>query len=135
MRQIESPKELYYLDKDGVSLRITPLSISKDGRLYYHRKTKSGKASTSISYLLDNENDINIYILKTLFSRLDDLSNYVNRIQNKNSEEFKELKAGMSRTEEPPALYNISSYEMVISILKFLYNDILKEIISEDKKL
>lgn len=134
MRKFESPKELYYFE-DDVNLKKTPLSISKDGRLYYHRQNKSGKASTSISYLLDNENDINIYILKTLFSRLDDLSNYVNRIQDKDSKEFKELKKDDEYIKEPPALYNISSYEMVMSILRFLYNDILKEIISEDKKL
>jgi hypothetical protein len=115
---------LYIQDPDDPMRMINSGFSLKDGHLYLNKKGRNYHGYTNVKHLISQQGDINIFILKTLFSRIDSLCNYINKLEEKNGDELKQLDL-----KDPLEFYGMSRYDFARGVLRFLYNDILKDIL------
>lgn len=111
--------EQYYIKKNG---RYIPAGFSPESSMegiFFKQYKKNGTRSTSILHWLGKpESEVNIPDLCKIMQNDDRLADYLIKVQDENSQEFKD--SGLDR---PPKIYEISMQELAILVLRFIYNN------------
>ena len=109
--------EQYYIKKNG---RYIPSGFSPASQMegvFFKQFKKNGTRSTSILYWLGKpESEVDIPALCKIMQNDNRLADYLNKVQDENSQEFKDC--GLDR---PPKIYEISMQDLAVLVLRFLY--------------
>lgn len=119
------PEEYFVKDRSGRyrSIGTAAPEVLYDG-LYFHQKQRTGSRTTSIQHWVgaDPKQPVDVLRLVDIMKNDEDVANYLMRLQDGNSEEFKKLKRDSHGwVKDPLRIFNISMSDLAQAILRFLY--------------
>lgn len=121
--------ETYYIKKGKRYIPVGYNAPDMHDGLYLTEKTSYGRRTTSVAYWLGQPKKQPVDLLKLIevMKNDDRLANYLSKIQDEESVEFKELKIDSGGyVKEPPRIYNISMQDLALAVLRFMYNELAK---------
>ena len=92
--------------------------------LYYHQFQKHGSRTTSVSYWMGSttKQPVDVQSLVATMKLDEQLSEYLQKIQDPESDEYKTLVADCGGyAKNPPKIYNISPIDLSTAILRKIY--------------
>jgi len=119
--------ETYYVKKGRKYIPVGYNVPDMHDGLYLTEKTGYGRRTTSIAYWLGQpkKQPADLQKLIEVMKNDDRLAKYLSKIQDEESVEFKELKIDFGGyIKESPRIYNISTQDLALAVLRFLYNEL-----------
>jgi hypothetical protein len=91
---------------------------------YFKQNTKHGSRLTSINYWLGSspKEPVDLNTLVNIMSLDNDLADYLGKVEDEKSQEFKQLKEESGFIKGSLKLYNISRQDLALIVLRWIYN-------------
>lgn len=95
--------------------------------IYFHQKTKFGSRTTSLNWWVGSapSEPIDTKLLIQIMRIDEDLSNWLMKIQQNNSDEYKQFKENsLGFIKDNPKIYNVSVQDLSVGILRLVYESL-----------